>query len=109
MIAPQTTEEARYVHTLAAHMVHAHEQVAAGDRPGSRQFTAAYRDLARTGEDIYRERNRGLVEYADLLAAESPRSERLTRFLAEQTAAVASPPPAPEAAAPAKRARKGKE
>jgi len=95
MIQPRNAQETEYVHQLAAFLIRAHEQVAAGDRPGSVQFTDAYRSLKTWGDTRYPRENQGLVEWADMLARENPRNSRLVLFMTEQDARIKKPEPAP--------------
>lgn len=95
MIQPRDSQETEYVHQLAAFLIRAHEQVAAGDRPGSVQFTDAYRSLKTWGDTRYPRENQGLVEWADMLAQENPRNPRLVVFMTEQDARIKKPEAAP--------------
>lgn len=99
MIEPTNHQEAQYTLTLAAHLVRAQEQLDAGDIVGSDLLSAAVRDLATAGVKLYGPRTRGLIDYAELLADEQPRSGRLTRFLGQQQdrmLAATAPEPEPE-------------
>jgi outer membrane biosynthesis protein TonB len=86
MIAPVTSDQHEYVEALAVHLLRAREQVEAGDSPGSIAFTDAFRSLVKWGEGRYPRENAGLVEYAEILAADNP--ERLRPAMERQNAAI---------------------
>jgi hypothetical protein len=104
LIQPSTAEEVRYTNMLGANLVRAHTQVAGGDKPGSKAFTAAYRALLVFGEGKFGQRAEGLREWADMVAREVTNGEegaapeRLRRFIDQQDlrlADLATPTPEP--------------
>jgi hypothetical protein len=130
LIQPSTAEEVRYTNMLGANLVRAHTQVAGGDKPGSKAFTAAYRALVAHGEQKYGQRAEGLREWADMVArevtsgAEGHAPERLRRFIDQQDLRLAElatpapepvvdvapePEPEPEPVKPARKHRRKKE
>ncbi len=99
MIAPITKDQHEYVTALAVHLLRAREQVAAGDKPGSVAFTAAFRALKTWGDGRYARENAGLVEWAEMLAAEEPDRIRERARAQEARVIAAAPEPEPEVVA----------
>ncbi len=85
MIQPITDEEIQYVYALAAMDMHARDKGEERHRIAADQFLDAKRDLAASGEERFKERNNGLIEYADVLSRQDEKPAAFTDYLEDQT------------------------
>lgn len=88
MVQPITQQETEYVYRLAALEKYNRDQGEARHRDAARQFQDAKRNLAARGEEIYGDRNGGLIEYADVLAVQDDPPAAFTEFVEEQKRGV---------------------